>query len=235
MCNRFRVRCALAEGSGSRHHGRPCKDFSCGNKGSLHPRKKVCTEAHRASALSAKAERGRVKHVHRQNTLMYYALSRNQTNAKPLEVGGTTMLLPSSALGSDGSNNSAPGQTAPIVAKPMVEVPVSDSAAVAGSPTSESGTHHKGYADYIIISSTSEDGDAETTNDLQEVNVPDSDEDYDEDIETLVPKKKSRKNYDLTQKFQLEWACKRPWAEGILTNNGMLHMVKCTMCSTMEK
>ena len=201
----------------------PAKTSLAGTRASSHPRKKVCTEAHRASALSAKAERGRVKHVHRPNTLMYYALSRNQTNAKPLEVGGTTMLLPSSALEYDGSNNSAPGQMAPIFAKPMVEAPVGDSAAVAGSTTSESDTHHKGYADCIIISSTSEDGGAETTNNLQEVNVPDFDEDYDEDIETLVPKKKSRKIYDLTQKFQLECACKLPWAEGILTT-----MVCCT-------
>lgn len=43
------------------------------------------------------------------------------------------------------------------------------------------------------------------------------------------------KNYNLTQKFQLEWACKLPWVEGILTNNGRLHMVKCTMCLTMER
>ena len=33
----------------------------------------------------------------------------------------------------------------------------------------------------------------------------------------------------------MEWACKLPWAEGILTNQGRLHMVKCTVCSTMEK
>ena len=187
----------------------PAETFA-GTSASSHPRKKVCTKAHRASALSAKVERGRVKHVHRQNTLMYYASSRNQTNAKPLEVGSTTMPLLSSALGSDGSNDSAPPQTAPIVPKLVVKAPVGDFAAVARSPASESDARHEGYVECITLSSTSEDGGAETTNNLQEVSVPDSDEGYDEDIESLAPKKKPRKNYDLTRKFQLEWACKLP-------------------------
>jgi hypothetical protein len=94
----------------------------------------------------------------------------------------------------------------------VVEAPVGNSAAVAGSPTLESDDRHNGNAYCIIISSTSEDGGAETTNNLQEVSVPDSDEDYDEDVESLAPKKKPRKIYDLTRKFQLEWVCKLPWA-----------------------
>ena len=174
-----------------------------------------------------------MKHVHRQNTLMYYALSCNHSNVKLLEVGGKTMPFPSSAIGSDGSKEPAPGQTTPVVAKPVVEAHVGDSAVVAGSPTSESDARHEGYVDYIIISSTSEDGGAETTNDLQEASVPDSHEDYDEDVDNLALTKKPRTNYDLTRKFQLEWACKFPWAEVILTNNGRLHMVKCTMCSAL--
>ena len=113
-----------------------------------------------------------------------------------------------------------------------------DSADVAGSPASESDALHEGYgghADCIVISNTSEEGGAKTTNNLQEVSVPDSDNDYDEDLDSIAPKKKPRKNYGLTQKFQLEWACKLPWAEGILIYIGRLHMVKCTVCSTMEK
>jgi hypothetical protein len=205
-----------------------------GTSASSHPRKKQCTEAKRASALSAKAERGRVKNLHRQNTMLYYASSRT----RPLEVGG--VLFPSSTLGSAGSSSSAPGQTAILAVEvpaaiPAVELPLGDSAAVAGSPASESDARHEGCgwrADCIVISST-EDGGAETTNDLEEVSL--SDDDDEENLDTQTPKKKPRKNYDLTRKFQLEWACKLPWAEGILTNNGRLHMVKCTVCSTMEK
>jgi hypothetical protein len=69
------------------------------------PKNKLSTEAQRASALSAKTKRGRVK---------YYASSRNQANARPLEVGGTTLPLMSSALRSDRSNGSAPWQTAHV-------------------------------------------------------------------------------------------------------------------------
>ena len=209
---------------------------------SSHPRKKLCTEAKRASALSAKKERGRVKDLHRQNTLMYYASSRNQASAMPLEVAGSTMPIPSFPVGSHGSNGSAPAQTEPGVPAPALDAAVGDSTAgAAASPTSEFDARHEGrhrHADCIIISSTSEDGGAETTNDLdelEEVSVSDSDGDFDEDIDSIAPKKKPKKNYDLTQKFQLEWACKLPWAEGILTNNGRLHMVKCTVWSTMEK
>jgi hypothetical protein len=136
---------------------------------------------------------------------------------------------------SAGSNASAPNQTTPAAAFAGLEAPVVDSATDAVSPASESDARHGGRADCIVISSTLEDGGAETTNDLQEVSVPNSDDDYNENIESLPSKKKPKKNYDLTRKFQLEWACKLPWAEGILTNQGRLHMVKCTVCSTMEK
>lgn len=62
-----------------------------------------------------------------------------------------------------------------------------------GTPTLSSDARHEGPACFIVISSTSEDGGANTTNDLQEVSVPDSDEDYDEYVESLAPKKKQRK------------------------------------------
>ena len=42
---------------------------------------------------------------------------------------------------------------------------------------------------------------AETTNNLEEVSVPDSHEESYEGVESPAPKKKQRKNYDLTQKF----------------------------------
>jgi hypothetical protein len=130
-----------------------------GTSASSRPRKKVCTEALRASALSAKAERGRVKQVHRQNTLMYYALSRNQSNAMPLDYGATTIPLPSQPLASDGSNE----QPAPVIAVPVAEAPVGDNADVV-SPASDSDARHERAAEYIVISSS--DGGAETATDL---------------------------------------------------------------------
>jgi hypothetical protein len=45
---------------------------------------------------------------------------------------------------------------------------------------------------------------------------------------------KRRRNYDRTRKFQLEWQAKLPWAKGILTEDGRLHMVKCRPCSAVE-
>lgn len=73
-------------------------------------------------------------------------------------------------------------------------------------------------------------------NDLQEASAPKSNEEFGEHVESEPYKKKQRKNYDLIRKFKLEWAWNLPWAEArILTNNGRLHMVKCTMYSAMEK
>jgi hypothetical protein len=48
------------------------------------------------------------------------------------------------------------------------------------------------------------------------------------------PTGKRRRNYDRTRKFQLEWQAKLPWAEGVLTEDGWLHMVKCRPCSAVE-
>ena len=53
---------------------------------------------------------------------------------------------------------------------------------------------------------------------------------------TLILQPKNQvKIHKLTWKFQLEWVCKLPWAEGILKDNGKLHMVRCNMCSTMDR
>ena len=147
-------------------------------------KKRVSTEAHRSSAHSAKVERGRVNRQLRQNTLVYYALSRNQSNVKRLELVPRNVPHPSSAPGSNASNDPLQASTPPPLA---VVAHVGDSVVVAGSPAESSNTRHGGQADCIIISSTSEDGGAETTNNLQEVSVPDSNEDFDEDGESLAP------------------------------------------------
>ena len=147
-----------------------------GTSSSSQTRENVCIETRRASALSAELERGRVKLQHRHNTMLYYASSRNQSNAKPLALVCNTMPLPSSALGLDANNEPASAFTPPVVAKT-----VGDSAAVAGSPTLSSNARHEGHADCIVMSSTSKDGGAKTANDLEEVSVPNSNEDYDVD------------------------------------------------------
>jgi hypothetical protein len=49
------------------------------------------------------------------------------------------------------------------------------------------------------------------------------------------PTEKLKNLYDHTWKFQFEWATKLPWVEGVLANDGKLHMVKCKVCSTIDK
>ncbi len=41
--------------------------------------------------------------------------------------------------------------------------------------------------------------------------------------------------YDNTQKFQIEWATKVPWAEGIVCKDGMINLVECRVYSLIEK
>ncbi len=38
-----------------------------------------------------------------------------------------------------------------------------------------------------------------------------------------------KKSYDSTRKFQTEWATKVPWAEGVVSKNGMINLVKSKM------
>jgi hypothetical protein len=67
-------------------------------------KKKANTDAHRESAHNAKVERGRVKRQHRQNTLVYYASSRNRDNVRPLEIA-RNVPHPHPHSGSDASND----------------------------------------------------------------------------------------------------------------------------------
>jgi hypothetical protein len=45
---------------------------------------------------------------------------------------------------------------------------------------------------------------------------------------------KLKKSYDCTRKFQLEWVAKQPSVEGVLVDDGKLHMVKCKVCNTID-
>lgn len=47
--------------------------------------------------------------------------------------------------------------------------------------------------------------------------------------------KRQRKNFDPTCKFQMIWVAKLMWVKGILLDDGVLYMVKCTTCSIFKK
>jgi hypothetical protein len=59
--------------------------------------------------------------------------------------------------------------------------------------------------------------------------------DLDPTLLPCPPIKKLENLYDCTRKFQLEWAMKLPWVEGVLVDDGKLHMVKCKICNTIDK
>jgi hypothetical protein len=61
-----------------------------------------------------------------------------------------------------------------------------------------------------------------------------ADSEEDGAICSTPPTRRRRKNYDRTKKFKLEWQAKLPWAEGVLTKDGRLHMVKCRPCIAVE-
>ena len=47
-------------------------------------------------------------------------------------------------------------------------------------------------------------------------------------------KNEAQQRYDRHRKFQLEWAAKLPWAEAMLATDGVLHMVRCKVCSEFD-
>lgn len=50
-----------------------------------------------------------------------------------------------------------------------------------------------------------------------------------------LKRSEAQKRYDRHRKFQTVWAAKLPWAEGIMASDGILHMVKCKVCSTIDR
>ena len=60
------------------------------------------------------------------------------------------------------------------------------------------------------------------------------DSDEEEYVNLPPPPKKTKKNYDLIRRFQMEWFAKAPWSEMILISDGLLHMVKCNICSIVQ-
>jgi hypothetical protein len=47
--------------------------------------------------------------------------------------------------------------------------------------------------------------------------------------------KQQKKSYHNTKKFQTEWATKVPWAEGVVSKDGMINLVKCKVYFLIEK
>jgi len=47
--------------------------------------------------------------------------------------------------------------------------------------------------------------------------------------------KPQKKLYDNTKKFQSKWAIKVPWAEGVVSKDGMIILMKCKVYSLIEK
>jgi hypothetical protein len=66
------------------------------------------------------------------------------------------------------------------------------------------------------------------------VTSPVADEIDEEDIQLPPTPKKTRQNYELTRKFQIDWSAKAPWNEMILTREVLLHMVKCSICTAVR-
>lgn len=50
-----------------------------------------------------------------------------------------------------------------------------------------------------------------------------------------VGSRRWKSKYDLTRKYQLDWAAKAPWSEGVLKEDGLLHAVKCTICTAVGR
>ena len=54
--------------------------------------------------------------------------------------------------------------------------------------------------------------------------------------ETAQKKWKSHvRSYELTRRFQMIWSAIWTWAEPVLAGDGLLHQVRCLVCSDMDK
>ncbi len=55
------------------------------------------------------------------------------------------------------------------------------------------------------------------------------------DLLPMHPFQKLKKSYDYIRKFQLEWATKLLWVEGVLAINGEFHNVSYKVCTAIDK
>ena len=122
-----------------------------------------------------------------------------------------------------------------------------------GGVSMDTGTPSDSSGDTVVLStkspmiplpSESDSGGSMDNAGLMEVPVGDQALSSEEEVESPPTKKKKgvknsksekQKRYDRHRKFQTEWSAKLPWAEGILSDDGILHMVRCRVCSAFGK
>jgi hypothetical protein len=50
-----------------------------------------------------------------------------------------------------------------------------------------------------------------------------------------VGSRKWKNKYDLIRKYQLKWVARLPWSKGLLKEDGLIHQVRCKICSCIKK
>jgi len=111
-----------------------------------------------------------------------------------------------------------------------------------------------GSGDTVVLSAKSPlitiSEDSHEASDDQLVEVPEESDCSDDDSDFQSPphkkgtavktkaetaRSRAQKRYDRHRKFQTLWAAKLPWAEGIMATDGILQMVRCKVCSSLDR
>jgi hypothetical protein len=157
----------------------------------------------------------------KQSIASYFNSSRNPSNAWPLNMEPD---LPGAERWSSSTNRRS---------------------TTSGGVSMDTGTPSDSSGDTIFLSAkspmipiASESDNAGSMDNADLVEIPMGDEGLssEEEVESPPKKKKKKKGtkslksekqkkYDRHRKFQTEWSAKLPWAEGILTDDGILHLV----------
>jgi hypothetical protein len=210
-------------------------------------RREIDASARKSLQVARNVEIGNKKRPREKATIVSYFLSTRNFSSSTA-VPATPSIADAPAIGdvtcAASSDNTPPRCSAAVdkVTVPDLHGTVSlDAASMAGSKGFESD-------DVEILASTLPPIAISTDSSISEDNpnwhifhdvpVHDSIDGDDSDEEEYVnfppPPKKTKKNYDLTRRFQMEWSAKASWNEMILTSDGLLHMVKCSICSTVR-
>lgn len=127
--------------------------------------------------------------------------------------------------------------------KSLSEITMSvDTETTIGSSSSSGGTQIvSSKSPLIVLPESSEDNDRlkevpnATEVEFDEADSPPKKKGATAKMKAETGKSKAQQRYDRHRKFQFEWAAKLPWAEGILSSDGVLHMVKCKVCSAFDR
>jgi hypothetical protein len=177
-------------------------------------------------------EAAKKKSREKQTMHKYFSSSRNPSNAMPLHVvldSSMPDVLGAEPWSSSGGQSIAPGPS---------------KSSSSGHVSMDTGTPFDSSGDTVILSdkspmipllSESDSGGSMDNAGLIEIPMGDEAQSSDEEVESPPKKKKGsktaksekQKKYDRHRKFQTEWSAKLPWAEGILADDGILHMVRC--------